>query len=82
MWFIPADIDECEEGTSGCEQICMNTDGSFICDCDPGYTLNPDDMTCSGDYHVICHVTYVHGSICLVMTCIREVQWIKPVVIA
>ena len=31
-----------------CEQICINTNGSFICECDPGYQLNEDLMTCSG----------------------------------
>ena len=33
-----------------CEQICINTNGSFICECNPGYQLNEDSMTCSGMY--------------------------------
>ena len=34
-----------------CEQICINTNGSFICECNPGYQLNEDSMTCSGMYN-------------------------------
>ena len=40
------DINECLN--SSCDQICINTNGSFICECDPGYQLNEDLMTCSG----------------------------------
>ncbi|XP_054732983.1 fibrillin-1 [Anastrepha obliqua] len=39
------DIDECAEGTSGCEQ-CINTDGSFECTCPGGYDLADDERTC------------------------------------
>ena len=28
--------------------MCVNTPGSFHCDCDPGYGLNSDGTTCSG----------------------------------
>ena len=31
-----------------CNQICTNTIGSFICECNPGYQLNDDLITCSG----------------------------------
>ena len=34
-----------------CDQLCINTNGSFICDCNPGYQLNEDSMTCSGMYN-------------------------------
>ncbi|KAM7358333.1 uncharacterized protein ACRADG_003345 isoform 5-T6 [Cochliomyia hominivorax] len=39
------DIDECSEGTSGCE-ICINTEGSYECTCPPGYDLADDEKTC------------------------------------
>lgn len=45
MIFI--DIDECQESTSGCTQRCDNTEGSFVCSCVPGFTLNTDNKTCS-----------------------------------
>lgn len=31
------DIDECEVGNGGCDQICFNTPGSHECRCNPGY---------------------------------------------
>ncbi|XP_049313290.1 fibrillin-3 isoform X2 [Bactrocera dorsalis] len=39
------DIDECAEGTSGCEH-CLNTDGSYECTCPGGYDLAEDERTC------------------------------------
>ena len=40
------DIDECIEGTSGCDQICNNTVGSYNCRCMTGYQLSSDDHDC------------------------------------
>ena len=45
------DINECAEGAIGSEMclgLCVNDPGSFHCDCYPGYTLNPDMVSCSG----------------------------------
>ena len=43
-----SDIDECAEGTSHCEQICTNTNGSFVCSCFDGFLLNMvDNKTCN-----------------------------------
>ena len=33
------DIDECESGICGYNASCLNTPGSFICECDVGYYL-------------------------------------------
>ena len=44
-----ADVDECEE-LAGCEDVegseCHNTQGSFVCTCQPGFVLR--DNTCVG----------------------------------
>ncbi|KAK2163997.1 hypothetical protein NP493_1438g00012 [Ridgeia piscesae] len=40
------DIDECAEQTSGCEQNCTNSVGSFQCSCNDGYTLEKDNTSC------------------------------------
>lgn len=40
------DIDECLTGTSGCEQLCQNTPGSFKCTCFLGYAMNSDNRSC------------------------------------
>ncbi|XP_069638951.1 pro-epidermal growth factor isoform X5 [Haliaeetus albicilla] len=41
------DIDECLEGGLGtCGQTCINVPGSYICSCQPGYTLDIDKRSC------------------------------------
>ncbi|VDO63124.1 unnamed protein product [Heligmosomoides polygyrus] len=40
------ELDECATGSDLCEQICVNTVGSFKCDCHVGYSLRPDGKTC------------------------------------
>ena len=46
LFFI--DINECSLNTDGCDQVCINTMGSFQCSCNRGYTLNTDEITCTG----------------------------------
>ncbi|XP_066933095.1 EGF-like and EMI domain-containing protein 1 [Clytia hemisphaerica] len=41
-----SDIDECALGSDGCQQNCVNTEGSFNCTCNPGYFLSSDNTTC------------------------------------
>ncbi|VDM04962.1 unnamed protein product, partial [Schistocephalus solidus] len=45
------DIDKCQEtGQNNCHHRCINTFGSFRCECDPGYNLDPrDNRTCVRD---------------------------------
>ena len=43
-----ADIDECSSQDHGCEHTCVNTDGSYVCICTIGYSLNADGRTCDG----------------------------------
>ncbi|XP_022801631.1 mucin-like protein isoform X3 [Stylophora pistillata] len=41
------DFDECSLGSNGgCSQVCINTPGSFTCDCTKGYLLNIDQKKC------------------------------------
>ena len=43
------DVDEClQENHGGCEQTCVNTYGSYHCNCFVGYELKPDHQTCKG----------------------------------
>lgn len=39
------DIDECETDNGGCDQICVNLKGSYMCDCKEGYVMSAND-TC------------------------------------
>ena len=32
-------MDECAEGTADCDQICVNTPGSYTCKCREGFQL-------------------------------------------
>ncbi|XP_077862299.1 uncharacterized protein LOC100367189 [Saccoglossus kowalevskii] len=48
------DIDECDTANDGgCEHDCENTDGSYHCECDEGYTLNEDGRSCDFQCNVI-----------------------------
>lgn len=45
--------DECSLGIHGCDHYCINTIGSYYCDCYSGYILNADRRTCSGVYKLV-----------------------------
>ena len=48
MYFF-TDIEEVlYDSLNRCNQICTNTIGSFMCECNSGYQLNDNLMTCSG----------------------------------
>ncbi|XP_053380499.1 epidermal growth factor-like protein 7 isoform X2 [Mercenaria mercenaria] len=44
------DIDECQNTDHGCQQICKNTAGSYMCACQTGFTLAEDGKTCNYCY--------------------------------
>ena len=52
-----SDINECDEGISGCNQTCTNTNGSYTCSCSNGYVLDAGGHSCNGK--VIVYITYV-----------------------
>ena len=65
LWIplaIYTDVDECNAGTDNCAEqaLCMDTDGSFTCTCNTGYT--GDGMTCSGKTacHSIAHFNIIN----------------------
>jgi hypothetical protein len=45
--FERADVNECSRNP--CHQLCVNTRGSFECDCMSGFELQPDEKTCQGN---------------------------------
>ena len=49
--LILTDIDECFE-VNGCQQLCQNTDGSYICSCFSGFNLSSNGMDCNGELSV------------------------------
>ena len=42
------DIDECRDNIDNCSQICLNTIGSYTCDCNLGYRIATDERACDG----------------------------------
>ena len=47
-YFNFVDVNECvSAATNNCQQICHNTEGSYTCACEHGYTLNADGFTCA-----------------------------------
>ena len=45
-----ANTNECEEGIDNCEQLCTDTEGSFVCGCNEGYVLDANGFSCNGRY--------------------------------
>lgn len=41
--FFALDINECELNEHQCDHTCINTDGSYYCECNTGYYLDDDD---------------------------------------
>ena len=47
MPYLLLDINECLVANGGCEQVCVNTLGSYNCSCLSGFVLE-NDVFCSG----------------------------------
>lgn len=44
--YCHVDVDECRSPTPLCPQRCLNTPGSYQCQCDPGAVLGPNGTRC------------------------------------
>ena len=50
------DVDECSFRPRPCQDECVNTMGSFFCQCtDPQLSLGPDKRRCVGRYRFLCN---------------------------
>lgn len=56
------DINECEdpEFPAGCNQMCYNLPGSFVCSCEKGFYTH-DNIHCIGEHHCTGHRSQVTG---------------------
>ena len=53
IFLFPAhfsDTNECATNNGGCQQTCINTFGSFRCECNTGFQLRNDGRTCESKY--------------------------------
>lgn len=46
--MLISDINECKINNGGCQQICTNVFGSYLCTCNNGYNLMIDGHSCLG----------------------------------
>ena len=44
------DIGECYVNNGGCEHTCVNTPGSYHCECNEGYRLAADGKSCIREF--------------------------------
>ena len=52
LYCLITDVDECLTNNGGCDQLCDNTVGSYVCSCEDGYRLLRDDHECEGRTYV------------------------------
>ena len=60
-----ADVNEClsNGGLGPCQQACTNTNGSFYCSCQPGYTFS--GSACNGEQFSVSVCVCVHVFVCV-----------------
>ena len=54
MFYI--EIDECSNGEHNCSHTCINTPGSYHCECPKGFVLAEDLVTCKGKVKLTHHL--------------------------
>ena len=59
FWFY-LDINECN-GVNDCQQMCQNTDGSYVCSCTDGFTLEADGRSCAGIHYSCIYIIYIYS---------------------
>ena len=61
-WFmlsILSDVNECQS-SNDCQQVCINTNGSYSCACNVGFHLSIDQQSCIGTYATTCTTVSIH----------------------
>ena len=58
------DINECE-GYNDCHHTCINTEGSYYCSCDTGFSLSADNRSCTGNSDLLSFKLFTHCNSCI-----------------
>ena len=54
MTFFPSkDVKECNISNGGCDHVCHEAPGTFVCTCNEGFELKSDGLNCIGMHHMI-----------------------------
>lgn len=48
-----AEINECNTNRGGCDEDCINTPGSYYCQCGAGFTLNSNGRDCDSMFLIV-----------------------------
>lgn len=51
-----SDKDECSKENGGCQHECVNTFGSYSCQCRSGFVLHENKHDCKEGISLLCHV--------------------------
>lgn len=71
-----SEIDECAEGTAGCDHTCINLPGTYECQCDEGFNL-------VSHVHVLLrHLVCMHHSVAILLHMLTAVYGLPAVSIA
>ena len=47
------DVNECLPAEDLCQQLCTNTEGGFVCECQSGFTLDADGFSCNRKFDML-----------------------------
>ncbi|XP_071508868.1 bone morphogenetic protein 1-like [Diadema antillarum] len=45
--YAARDVDECRTSNGGCQQVCLNLIGNYVCGCQHGYNIAPNYHNCT-----------------------------------
>ena len=74
------DEDECDFYTN-CQHSCVNTEGSFHCDCNEGYELACDRYSCNDNQSAVVTSGQFHASTIIIITLLIFIILLQTVVI-
>ena len=71
------DVDECADDMNLCREnaICVNTPGSYYCECPTGYRLTQNLFACEGEKSFIFVLFCVANILHIILPCVVVIWW-------